>query len=922
MDVASQNLRKAVRLHQSGQLDAADGLYQQILRIDPHHTDALHLAGVVAHQQRNHRRAIELISRAIQHDDQVASFHSNLGLAQRELGDTNHATDSFREAIRIQPGYAGAHYNLGMSLEAEGDLDAAANAYQDALQCNPDFEQAINNLGNVLLRLGRVEGAIQQFETLAERQPDSAETSYNLANAYVKASRPFDAFKALERAIEVNPNYTDAHNNLGLLHRDLGDLDLAAECFQRVLEIEPDHADALSNIGTLRADRLEFDEAIESFEQALAARPHDAEILCNLGHTWSKKLDFQTAIEFFELALEEDDSCARAHLLLGRTAAFQGDGETACAHYRRGIELDPDNAQAWESLGKFELAGGNYSKGADAFGESVSRRPGEDALRFQYGAAQLLAGEFADARSTFAEAIRSAPDMVGAWNNLGHTWNATGDLTKARACYQKAVNVKPDFAQGHSNLAEALRIEGKLDEADAHYTEALRHGCGNRIRVLQAIKLPPIPTGVDEIDECRRRLSDNIDRLIDDGVVVDPVETAAPNLFYLAYHGRNDRELLKRYSKLFRSSYRPDFEPNDRTPRHDDGKLHIGFVSKHFHNHTIGFFTRGLIRNLDRTRFHVSTFSVAPPRDEIGREIERDSDDYFVTSEQLPMAHKIIADQKPDVLFYSDLGMDAVTFGLAHSRLAPRQCVTWGHPVTTGLNTIDEFISCDLIEPADADQHYAERLVRLSRFPTFYARPILPPKPMTREQFGFTDRQRIYLCPQSLFKLHPDIDRVFAEILRNDSDGVIVLVRGLHKRWNQVLQQRFERTLGDVAERVLLLPRQGHGGFMSLLAIADVMLDPLHFGGGNTSYQATALGVPIVTCPSAFMRGRATAGLYQDIGVTDTIADSHDEFVRRCLQIAGDRDQRQDIHERILANCDRLFEDKQAVQELEEHFLN
>lgn len=808
-----------------------------------------------------------------------------------------------------------------MTHEAAGDLDAATTAYRDALRCDPNFEQAVNNLGNVLLRQERADEAIEQFESLAERQPDSAETKYNLANAYVKAARPFDAFKALERALEINPNYSDAHNNLGLLHQQLDDLDLAKKCFNRVLEIDPNHADALSNIGTLHADQLELDEAVEVFEQALAARPHDPEILCNLGHTWLRKLNFETANEFFELALECDDTCSRAHLLLGRTAALQGDGKTACAHYRRGIELDPDNAHAWESLGKFELDGGNYAKSADAFGESVTRRPGEDALRIQYGAAQLLSGEFKDARSTFTDALRSSPDLVGAWNNLGHTWNATGDIAKARACYQKAVNVKPEFAQGHGNLAEALRIEGKLDQADLHYTQALRHGAGDRIRLMQAIKLPPILESHAEIDECRQRLSDRIDGLIEDGVVLDPVQTDAPNMFYLAYHGQSDRDLLERYAKLFRSSYQPDFEPNDRRPRHDDGKIHIGFVSKHFHNHTIGFFMRGLIRNLNRNKFHVSTFSVAPAGDEIGREIERDSDQYFVTSENLPMAHKVIADQKPDVLFYTDLGMDAVTFALAHSRLAPRQCVTWGHPVTTGLDTIDEFISCDLIETQDAQQHYTERLVRLDRFPTFYARPILPPKPMTREQLGLSDRQRVYLCPQSLFKLHLDIDRVFAEILRNDSDGVIVLVRGLHKHWNQTLEQRFEKTLGDVADRVILLPRQGHGAFMSLLATADVMLDPLHFGGGNTSYQATSVGVPIVTCPSEFMRGRATAGLYQDIGVTDTIADSHDDYISRCLQIAGDRDLQQDIRDRILANCDRLFEDQQAIQELEDHFL-
>ena len=463
-----------------------------------------------------------------------------------------------------------------------------------------------------------------------------------------------------------------------------------------------------------------------------------------------------------------------------------------------------------------------------------------------------------------------------------------------------------------------LRIEGKYDEAERHYERAIACSGTARVKILQATNLPPIFDSHAHIQEQRTRLSDNIDRLIAEGVKLDPAQSDAPNIFYLAYQGLNDREILERYSQLFESSHPPDFDPADRRPRHRDGKIHIGFVSNHFNNHTIGFFMRGLIRQLSRQRFHVSTFSVAPARDDIAREIERASDQFFVLSERTEHARQVITEQKPDVLFYSDLGMDPRTLALAHSRLAPRQCVTWGHPVTTGLSTIDEFFSCAAIEPPDADDHYTERLIRLSRFPTYYVRPILH-KPQGREHFGLKPTQRVYLCPQSLFKLHPDIDRIFGAILQQDPDGVVVLIRGLHKDWHRLLLERFQHTIPDVLDRVIILPRQDHASFLSLLTTADVMLDSLHFGGGNTSYQAMAFGVPIVTFPGELMRGRLTAGLYEHIGVTDTIARTQDDYIAKSIEIACDRDLRRDIHERILSSCDALFEDQQAVHEIEAH---
>ena len=83
---------------------------------------------------------------------------------------------------------------------------------------------------------------------------------------------------------------------------------------------------------------------------------------------------------------------------------------------------------------------------------------------------------------------------------------------------------------------------------------------------------------------------------------------------------------------------------------------------------------------------------------------------------------------------------------------------------------------------------------------------------------------------------------------------------------------RLTRAAPDVAPRIVLLPALNRTDFVALLAASDVMLDPLHYSGGNTSLEAFSVGTPIVTWPGAFMRGRHTHGFYRLMGLDDCVA--------------------------------------------------
>jgi predicted O-linked N-acetylglucosamine transferase (SPINDLY family) len=206
--------------------------------------------------------------------------------------------------------------------------------------------------------------------------------------------------------------------------------------------------------------------------------------------------------------------------------------------------------------------------------------------------------------------------------------------------------------------------------------------------------------------------------------------------------------------------------------------------------------------------------------------------------------------------------------------------------------------------------------VQLKGLAVYYYRPALPAALKGREHFGLPASGTLYACLQTLFKFHPAFDEILAGILRRDPRSTLALLQGRQRHWEEMLKQRFAATMPDVADRIVFVPQQDHAGFMNLTALADVLLDPIHFGGGNTSYEGLALGTPIVTLPSPFLRGRITLALYRQLGMLDCVVSNPAEYIELATKLGKDEDYRKTIRAKILDANDVLFENDAGVREL------
>tara|TARA_B110000444_G_C18758661_1_gene556429 strand:+ start:195 stop:1163 length:969 start_codon:yes stop_codon:yes gene_type:complete len=293
--------------------------------------------------------------------------------------------------------------------------------------------------------------------------------------------------------------------------------------------------------------------------------------------------------------------------------------------------------------------------------------------------------------------------------------------------------------------------------------------------------------------------------------------------------------------------------------------------------------------------------------------------DIYFPASTLNETKSIIANKTLDILYYTDIGMEPLTYFLAFSKLASNQCVTWGHPITSGISTIDYFISSELCEPENAQEHYSEKLVRLPYFSVDY-RPTLTETKKIRFNFKLATSKNIYFCPQSLFKFHPDFDKIMAEILRKDKNGAIILISGQNPKWKDKLIKRFNTKIPDVTSRIHFLPRLSQEEYFAALSESDIILDTIYFGGGNTSYEAFAMNKIVVTLPGKFLRGRLTLGLYKKMSIIEPIANTTSQFIKLACYYGKNKKARQRLEDKIKAKNSILFNSNDALNAHEKFF--
>lgn len=617
---------------------------------------------------------------------------------------------------------------------------------------------------------------------------------------------------------------------------------------------------------------------------------------------------------------------AAAQLKSGLKRLEAGRYADAERHARLALRFTPGNADALNLLGVILVRTGRFGEAVEHLRIAVNSAPQVAGYQMNLGYALLRDGMAGEALQRLQRAARLEPASVGVQFYLALALRANDDDEAAEGVLRRVLDGAPSFDEARHELNKILYDAGRIDEAQALLRQAPTPASPARRLRLALTRLPPVVGSTGEIAELRARLESDLDTLSGEAPrIADPLGEVDVTAFLLSYHGLPNRALLEKLARLYLAASpglawtAPHCERSPRTRE----KLRVGIISRYLRLHSIGRTTRGLVEKLDRSRCELTAIFVPPVvHDEYARAIAANAARALVLPANLEQARAAMAQLELDVLFYQDIGMDPFTYFLAYARLAPVQCVSFGHPDTTGIPNVDWWISSAHFEPEGAEKDYSERLWRVPDVGSlaYYYHPARNFQPAGREALGLPRGARLYTCPQTLFKLHPDFDALAAGILRNDGEGRLVLIAPRHKPWLDALLRRLSASMPDVLDRVLVLPAMSHERFLSLLSASDVVLDTPQFNGMNSTLESFAVGTPVVTRPGALQRMRHTAGMYAAMGMQDLCASSDEEYIRLALEVARDPEKRAALAGIIRAREAALFEDVRVVRGFETFF--
>ncbi len=712
-----------------------------------------------------------------------------------------------------------------------------------------------------LYRAGITDTALQEAKARLAADPDDVESLYVQALASLAFGQPAAAITHLERIVGLQPDHALAWMELVQAHTATGRKAAAREALHQAQLLQPDHPRLLAEMAVLALSQGKSKEAVDLLAQIKGREPRAAEVLFQIGSPLLKAGKTAEALSHYQRALEHDPGHADAHANLGALYKDRSELPAALRHLEKAVALRPSHAQATYNLAMLRI---NRS-------------------------------EWASAAALLRQSLDADPKQADACYWLGNAVMGLGDADEARKTYQSA-----------------LRLQSSYPSARWGFVMA---------------QLPAVARDVQEQEEAPLAFARELDKLQAWLRTHRPANAqqsvGAQQPYYLAYIANNHKDVLGKYGQLC-TSLMADWARKTGVPKPVGGgvgKIRVGIVSAHIHSHSVWHaILKGWIEHLDPLGFELHVFHTGNARD-----IETEWAARRVTRLHHALGPwatwaQAISDSHLDVLVYPEIGMDSTTVRLSCLRLAPVQVASWGHPVTTGLPTIDAYLSAEAFEPQDAQNHYTEKLVTLPRLGCAYRLYNTRPQVVDFNAWNIAKTDRVLLCAGNVFKYAPRDDQLLVEVARRCQPCKLLFFSAPGDFRATLFERRLRLAFesADLAfdDHVRFLPWLSQEQFFGLLQQADVFLDSAGFSGFNTAMQAVECGAPIVAWEGEFMRGRFASGILHQMGLDAWVANTVDGFASRVEMLCRDADLRRSVRAQIRAAAPALLNDKRTVDAL------
>ncbi|WP_330205259.1 tetratricopeptide repeat protein [Cyanobacterium sp. DS4] len=653
--------------------------------------------------------------------------------------------------------------------------------------------------------------------------------------------------------------------------------------------------------------------------------------------------------------------------------------------YQLIIKFEDNQSYLWQNLSLIHYQLSEYIQAYQAILQGINSDP-ENYLNFYYGAIFLeKLNNIEDAIKFYQQSIKLNPNHLDSYNNLGNLLLNNNQIKQAGKYYLLAFDVDNQYFGTCLNLGNLYLKDDRITLALDYYNQALkisptyenflwivnnirsfnyiqesinfaRHNChllpdDNLFASLEwdtegvdfaSRILPFIYENEEEITFYRQNLTRFLQRISQINLEVKNNRLLALHLinihtnYHLHYQAQNDLQLQKLYGnfihEVMKTNY-PDYSQPIKINKNRE-KIRIGYISYCLRTHVVGKLFLGWVKNHNQNKFEIYCYYLRDfPQDKITDEFKQHSDYFYQFKDNISIEKiaKQIKDNDLDILVFLDLSMYSRMSQLAGLKLAPIQCVTWGHPITSGIPTIDYFISSELIEGDNAQNHYSEKLIKLPNLGVVYPQRKLPQVEKNKAKFNLREDKIIYISSQYCSKYLPQYDYIYTEIARQVKNCQFVFI---HPRINQnndkitaQLWARIKRSFSnyqlDWQDYCIFLPTiKNHQDYWQLLNSCDIFLDTIGFTGFNSTLDALESFLPVITYSGDFFRTRQSEGILKMIQVIDTIANSVKDYIKLAIRLGQNDELRNNISDKIRKNIYLLYDDWTAVKGLEKFYLS
>ena len=600
------------------------------------------------------------------------------------------------------------------------------------------------------------------------------------------------------------------------------------------------------------------------------------------------------------------------------------------------LEIAPQDTRTHNNLGNILKNLGRFEEAELSFKQSINLNPKSALAHNNLGTMLKEIERFDEAKSSFEQAIRLDPELAVAYNNLGLTFVDLLRYDDAQANYTQAIKLNPNLSQAYYNLGLLFYTQGKAKKHLRCFLNAISLNPDNisyrwNFANLQLLNVysthEDYKISLQNFDDEITKLSNFITpKRLDKTFEV--VGTCFP--YYLAYFENNNRYLLEKHGEICCRVMKNWQEKNlipsiyFNTSSKKKEKIKVAIISSHIRYHSVwNHFLKGVIKNLDIDKFDLHIFSLNNKSDNETESIKKRVKYFCSGFKNINEWATEITNSKIDIAFYPEIGMDKLTIQLASMRLAPVQVTSFGHPETSGLNTIDYYVSSELLETSESKMFYTEKLIELPGLGYYFEPPTLEPAEMNMSERGINPNLPLILCLGAPNKFSPFYDWVYVEIIKRVNGCQLVFVNDRHGT-SEILKTRLKNKIekaGLVYEKhVIFIPELSREGYSALMNKADLLLDPIGFSGANTTLHAIGCGLPVVTREGKFQRTKHASAILRSLEIEELITCTEEDYINLVEKIILDDGYTNNLKSKIKSNENYLYKNKKPIRALENFF--